>query len=371
MMTSNVKDNTGVKSSAAKMSLEEKLKLVPLDRAVFERDVTRVPSAPRTARSANSDKPSRKKLALFASVAALGACAALYWSFGADPAAQAPGAAKPAVSAAVPAAPSPAAVTSALTASGYVVARRQATVAAQITGQVRSILVSEGIKVSAGQLIARMDSSAMTSMVASASARRSGSFAQISGIDAELVAARATLGRYEELSVRGFTTRKDLEAARAQVAVLESRRAQANAEVSAAAADLQGARVQADQFNIYAPFAGTVIAINAQEGEIVSPVSSGGGFTRTGICTIVDMDSLELEVDVAEAHIARVAAGDPVEIALSAYPDVSYRGRVITVVPIADRSKASFKVRIEVLNRDERMLPEMVANVRFLKTQKR
>lgn len=371
MITSDVKDNAGVKGSAAKMSLEEKLKLVPLDRAVFEPDVTFAPSAPRTAQPVSSDKSSRKKLALFATAAALGTCAALYWSVSTGPAAKVPGAADPAVSAAATATSPPAAASSALTASGYVVARRQATVAAQITGQVRSILVSEGIKVGAGQLIARMDASAMNSMVASASARRSGSFAQIAGIDAELAAARATLGRYEELSARGFATRKDLEAARAQVAVLQSRRAQAMAEVSAAAADLQGARVQADQYNIYAPFAGTVIAINAQEGEIVSPASSGGGFTRTGICTIVDMDSLELEVDVAEAHIARVSAGDPVEISLSAYPDVAYRGKVITVVPIADRSKASFKVRIEILNKDERMLPEMVANVRFLKTPQR
>ncbi|HSG22576.1 MAG TPA: hypothetical protein VLA64_06400, partial [Azonexus sp.] len=129
MITSNVKDNAGIKGSAAKMSLEEKLKLVPLDRAVFERDVTWAPSAPRPAPSVSSDKSSRKKLALFAPVAVLGACAAVYWSFGTGPAAQAPGAANPAVSAAATAASPSVAVSSALTASGYVVARRQATVA--------------------------------------------------------------------------------------------------------------------------------------------------------------------------------------------------------------------------------------------------
>ncbi|GAB5352368.1 efflux RND transporter periplasmic adaptor subunit [Qipengyuania sp. 483] len=364
-MVSALDTKAVVKGSAANLSLEEKLKLVPLDGAQFERKSPSIPGAPKTVALADNDNPGRKKLALSAAAAVLGSCAVLAWSFQDHSAAQELGTVVQHASAS-PTTMRPAPVEGVLTASGYVVARRQATIAAQFTGQVASILVTEGMRVEAGQLIARMDSSALASSLASAGARKSGTYAQVAAVDAELGNARTTLARYEELAARGFATRKDLDASRAQVAMLEARGRQVRADVSAAAADLAGVQNTLSQYAIRAPFGGTVIAINAQEGEIVSPISSGGGFTRTGICTIVDMESLELEVDVAEAHIARVGEGDPVEITLSAYPDVRYEGRVITVVPIADRSKASFKVRIEVLNRDERMLPEMVANVRFL-----
>ena len=365
MTTISASKTQSVKGSTAHLSLEEKLKLVPLSGGASARETSFIPSAPPAVAVDNSDNSSRKKLALFATAAVLGTCVVAWVLWPSADTAQAPGAPVQA-STATPAPVRAAPPVSALTASGYVVARRQATIAAQFTGQVSSILVTEGAEVSKGQLIARMDSSAIMPGIASANARRSGSHAQIAALDAELVAARSSLGRHEELAQRGFVARKDLEAAQSQVAVLQARKAQARADAQAAAAELAGARITSDQYNIRAPFAGTVIAINAQEGEIVSPISSGSGFTRTGICTIVDMNSLELEVDVSEAHISRVSSGGLVEISLSAYPETKYDGRVVTVVPIANRSTASFKVRIEVLNRDERMLPEMVANVRFL-----
>lgn len=365
MTTISASKTQSVKGSAAQLSLEEKLKLVPLSGGVSGRESSFIPSGPAAVAVNDSDNSSRKKLALFATAAVLGTCVAAWAFWPTADTAQVPRSPTTAASAS-PVSSQAAAPVGALTASGYVVARRQATIAAKFTGQVSNILVTEGAEVSKGQLIARMDASSVMPGIASANARQSGSHAQIAALDAELVAARFSLDRHEELAQRGFVARKDLEAAQSQVAVLQARKAGARADARAAAADLAGARITSDQYNIRAPFSGTVIAINAQEGEIVSPISSGAGFTRTGICTIVDMNSLELEVDVSEAHISRVSRGDLVEISLSAYPDTRYDGRVITVVPIANRSTASFKVRIEVLNRDARMLPEMVANVRFL-----
>jgi RND family efflux transporter MFP subunit len=239
-----------------------------------------------------------------------------------------------------------------LVASGYVVARRQATVAAEVTGRLLEVRVEEGQQVRRGQILAVLEPTLARADVASARARAA------SG-DADFAEARRVLERTRALSEQGFASNAALTAA-------QSRYDQALAQRNAARSDAQRASAQLSRYEIRAPFAGVVVNKSAQPGEIISPVSAGGGFTRTGVCTIVDMSSLEIEVDVSEAYIARVSEGQRVEAVLDAYPDVIFPARVIATIPSADRSRATVRVRIGFDELDPRILPEMAIGVRFL-----
>ena len=258
---------------------------------------------------------------------------------------------------------------SVLQATGYVTARREATVSAQITGTLTEVLIEEGEHVQAGQVLARLEDTAQRAAVDQAEAARRAAQAQLAQANAQLAQDRRDVARAEELVGRQLVSRQAVELARtkveAQAAQVETQRRQ----VEVAAAAVAAARVQLGYCTVLAPFAGVVIAKAAQPGEIVSPLSAGGGFTRTGVGTIVDMDSLEVEVDVNESYINRVRAGQPTEAALDAYPDWKIPGRVIAIIPTADRGKATVKVRVGLDQKDARIVPDMGVRVSFLEAE--
>ena len=267
-----------------------------------------------------------------------------------------------------PSATGPAAATRSggLVASGYVVARRKATVASEITGKVVEVLVDEGNVVQAGDLLARLDSTLTESDLNLAKSRAVASEAAANAIAADLRDAERILARIQALQQKNFATEADLTKADARVAVLRAQQAQAQAQVQTARLDAKRAGEVLAQHHIRAPFAGVVVERSAQPGEMISPISAGGGYTRTGICTIVDMDSIEVEVDVNEAFIGRVRAGGPVTAVLDAYPEWTIPASVIAIVPTANREKATVKVRIGFKQKDPRILPDMGIKVTFL-----
>jgi RND family efflux transporter MFP subunit len=254
---------------------------------------------------------------------------------------------------------------SVLDATGYVTARREATVSAQITGTVTQVLFDEGDHVKAGQVIARLDDTAQRAALAQAQAQLESARALLTQADAQLAQSRRDVRRDEDLIGRNLVSQQAVEQARTQVdtgsAQVESQRRQ----IELAGANVRAAQVQLDYCTVRAPFTGVVIAKAAQVGEIVSPFSAGGGFTRTGIGTLVDMDSLEIEVDVNEAYINRVEPGQPVASVLNAYPDWRIPSHVIAIIPTADRSKATVKVRIGFDTKDPRIVPDMGVRVSF------
>ena len=234
---------------------------------------------------------------------------------------------------------SDASATSILDASGYVVARRRATVSSKMTGKVLKVFIEEGMYVEEGQILAQLDDSTMK--------------ADLNYSQSQLNEAKRIFNRTKELAKDELASQASLDAARASVEGLE---------------ELNAVRKQVVQdMKILAPFSGVVVYKAAQPGEMISPVSAGGGFTNTGICTIVDMDSLEVEVDVNEAFINRVKPGQPVITNLNAYPKWDIPSEVIAIIPTADRNKATVKVRIALLERDERVLPDMGSRVSFLR----
>ena len=234
---------------------------------------------------------------------------------------------------------SDASATSILDASGYVVARRRATVSSKMTGKVMKVFIEEGMYVEEGQILAQLDDSTMK--------------ADLNYSQSQLNEAIRIFNRTKELAKDELASQASLDAARASVEGLEA---------------LNAVRKQVVQdMKILAPFSGVVVYKAAQPGEMISPVSAGGGFTNTGICTIVDMDSLEVEVDVNEAFINRVKPGQPVITNLNAYPKWDIPSEVIAIIPTADRNKATVKVRIALLERDERVLPDMGSRVSFLR----
>ena len=229
--------------------------------------------------------------------------------------------------------------TSILDASGYVVARRRATVSSKMTGKVMKVFIEEGMYVEEGQLLAQLDDSTM--------------IADLNYSQSQLNEAKRVFNRTRELAKEELASQASLDAARASVEGLEA---------------LNEVRKQVVQdMKILAPFSGVVVYKAAQPGEMISPVSAGGGFTNTGICTIVDMDSLEVEVDVNESFINRVKPGQPVITNLNAYPKWDIPSEVIAIIPTADRNKATVKVRIALLEKDERVLPDMGSRVSFLR----
>jgi RND family efflux transporter MFP subunit len=252
-----------------------------------------------------------------------------------------------------------------LVASGYVVARRRATVAAEITGRVAEVLVEEGMAVTKGQLLARLDETLANTDLATANSRIDAATAAVAAIRAQLTDAERILRRTQDLAKSHLASEADLTRADTQVIDLRAQLARSEAELATARSDARHAAEMLGKHRIIAPFAGIVVDKNAQPGEIISPMSAGGGFTRTGICTLVDMDSLEIEVDVNEAYISRVRPEQAVKATLDAYPDWTIPARVIAIVPTADRAKATVRVRIAILSKDPRILPDMAVKVAF------
>ena len=256
-----------------------------------------------------------------------------------------------------------------LNASGYVTPRRRATIAAKITGRVTGVFFDEGTHVHTGQLLATLDDSDARKALDSAKADHDSANAAIADYEVQLKNARLLLHRADELEKAGVQSQEQLDNARTSADSLQARIALAKAQVQAAEARIMEAQQAVDNCTIRAPYDGIVVSKDAQVGEMVSPISAGGGFTRTGIATIVDMASNEIEVDVNEAYIARVKDGQPVTAILDAYPDWEIPARVRTIIPSADRQKATVKVRISFLKLDPRILPDMGIKVTFLGEQ--
>jgi RND family efflux transporter MFP subunit len=259
-----------------------------------------------------------------------------------------------------------------LNASGYITPRRRATIAAKITGRVTGVFFDEGTRVAQGQLLATLDDADVKRALDSAVADRDASQAAIADYEVQLKNAQILLHRAEQLQKAGVQTQEALDNATTAVDSLKAKIALAKQQVAAAESRIAVAQQAVDNCTIRAPFAGIVVSKDAQVGEMVSPVSAGGGFTRTGIATIVDMKSNEIEVDVNESYIAKVKESQQVTATLDAYPDKPIPSKVRTVIPTADRQKATVKVRITILNLDryDFILPDMGVKVAFLEELK-
>jgi len=253
-----------------------------------------------------------------------------------------------------------------LNASGYVTPRRRATIAAKITGRVTRVNFDEGMHVPEGFVLATLDDSDARRALDSAKADRNSAQAAIADFEVQLKNAEIELRRARQLLAAGVQTQEAMDNATMAADSLRAKIALAKEQVAASEARIGEAQQGVDNCVIRAPFDGIVVSKDAQVGEMVSPISAGGGFTRTGIATIVDMNSNEIEVDVNEAYIARVVPGQSVTAVLDAYPDWQIPSRVRTVIPTADRQKATVKVRISFLKLDPRILPDMGIKVTFL-----
>jgi RND family efflux transporter MFP subunit len=259
--------------------------------------------------------------------------------------------------------------TTVLDASGYVVARRRATVSSKITAKVVEVRVEEGMRVEEGQILALLDDATPRRQLALAEAELAASRSAVKEAAALLPEAEIHLGRARRLTAADVGTQAELDSAQARVDALQAGLETAREQVAVAERRLALRRQEVTDTIVRAPFSGVAISKDAQPGEMVSPVSAGGGFTRTGISTLVDMGSLEIEVDVNEAYIGRVFGDQPVEATLDAYPEWKIPGSVITTVPAADRQKATVKVRIRFQDLDPRILPDMGVKVSFLERQ--
>jgi RND family efflux transporter MFP subunit len=252
-----------------------------------------------------------------------------------------------------------------LNASGYVTARRQATISSKVTGKVTELLVEEGMKVSEGQVLARLDATNVVASLQLARAQLDSARTALAETQVRLREADQDLRRQTELIAKNVVARADFDHAEADAAAYKARLAQQQVDVTVAERTVTIWEQQLDDTVMRAPFSGIVTSKNAQPGEMISPISAGGGFTRTGICTVVDMLSLEIEIDVNEAYINRVEPGQPVEATLDAYPDWKIPCKVIAIIPTADRDKSTVKVRVGFDRLDPRILPEMSVKVAF------
>ena len=259
-----------------------------------------------------------------------------------------------------------AAPASVLDASGYVVARRQATVSSKLTGKVMELMIEEGSRVQEGQILARIDDTNIRTQLELARSQLDAARAQLTEVQVQLAEAERNLRRTRELADRKLVSQAALDTAQAEV---DSQRARLRSTQLNVTVAERGVAVQAQQLEdavVRAPFTGVITVKNAQPGEMISPLSAGGAGTRTGIGTLVDMESLEVEVDVNENFINRVQDGQSAETTLNAYPDWKIPSTVIAVIPTADRSKATVKVRIGLKLKDPRVIPDMGARVSFL-----
>ena len=256
-----------------------------------------------------------------------------------------------------------------LDATGYVVARRTATVSSKVTGKVAEIFIEEGQQVEQDQIVARLDDSNALKSFELSQAELLSAKAQVAETQARLTEAKLTLERNTELARKQLISAASLDKARAD---FESLRAQLNvrkADIAVSEKRLALQQQNLDDLILRAPFKGVVISKDSQPGEMISPISAGGGFTRTGICTIVDMNSLEIEVDVNESYIQRVRVDQYVQAVLEAYPDWKIPAKVIAIIPAADRQKATVKVRIGFQLSDPRILPDMGVKVAFMNAE--
>lgn len=253
----------------------------------------------------------------------------------------------------------------ALNASGYVTARRQATVSSKVTGKVVEVLLEEGMRVKEGQVVARLDDSNVKTSLAAARAAYESQKAVVEETRALLKRAELDLERTKSLAREQVATQADLDRAEADERSLRARLERQERDVTVAERQVQIWEQQLDDMIIRAPFSGVVTSKDAQPGEMISPISGGGRFTRSGIGTIVDMDSLEFEIDVNESYIGQVKPGQTAEARLDAYPEWRIPAKVIAIIPTADRSKSMFKVRVGFERGDPRVLPEMRVSVAF------
>ena len=258
--------------------------------------------------------------------------------------------------------------TAILQATGYVTARIQATVSAQITGTLTQVLIEEGEHVTKGQVLARVDDTQYRAGMLQAQAGLASAQATLVQYQAQLAQSKRDLTRNEDLVDRHLVSVQAVETARTQVDTLSAQVATQMKQIEVADANVKSAQVYIDYTTVHAPFSGVITAKAAQVGEVVSPLATGG-FTRTGVGTIVDMDSLEIEVDVNEAYINRVQANQPAMATLDAYPDWQIPAHVIAIIPTADRSKATVKVRVAFDQKDPRILPDMGVRVSFQSKQ--
>jgi RND family efflux transporter MFP subunit len=254
-----------------------------------------------------------------------------------------------------------------LNASGYVVARRRATVSSKVTGKVMDVLIEEGHPVKAGQVVAHLDDTQARAGLNLAKAQLAAAQKAMAEDQAKLAQAEVTLKRREALLKDQVVGKAEVDDAQSVVDSTKARIAYSEQQLGVAERQVELQKTNLDDTVVRAPFGGVVISKDAQPGEMISPVSAGGGFTRTGIGTIVDMLSLEIEVDVNETYINRVAPGQKVEATLDAYPDWRIPAHVITTIPSADRQKATVKVRIAFESLDPRILPDMGVKVAFLR----
>jgi RND family efflux transporter MFP subunit len=253
-----------------------------------------------------------------------------------------------------------------LNASGYVTARRQATVSSKVTGKVVEVFIEEGMQVKEGQELARLDAAFAARGLALSQAEAAAAGSALEETRVRIREAQLDYERAEKLAHSEISSRADLDRARAQLDAVRARLNAQSDQLTTARRNVDVQQQTVEDTIIRAPFDGIVVSKDAQPGEMISPVSAGGGFTRTGICTIVDMASLEIEVDVNEAYINRVSPNQRVEAVLDAYPDWKIPAHVITAVPTADRQKATVKVRIAFDQRDQRILPDMGVKVTFI-----
>ena len=253
-----------------------------------------------------------------------------------------------------------------LNATGYVTARRAATVSSKFTGRVVDVYVEEGMQVAAGQVLARLDASTPERTLRLAQAEAAAASSSLHETRVRINQAQLDMNRASSLHSQQIQSSADLDRARAELNALQARLAAQQDQFAVSQRHVQLRQQDVDDTVIRAPFAGIVVSKNAQPGEMISPISAGGGFTRTGICTIVDMDSLEIEVDVNEAYINRVTSNQRVEAVLDAYPEWRIPAHVITVIPTADRQKATVKVRIAFDVKDPKILPDMGVKVAFI-----
>jgi HlyD family secretion protein len=257
-----------------------------------------------------------------------------------------------------------------LNASGYVTARRQATVSSKITGKVVDVLVEEGMEIHEGQVLAHLDGATLSKQLALAESQLDSQRRSLTETEVRLKEAELNRKRVRRLKEQGISTQADVDAADAAADSLKARLEVGRQDVTVSERLLALRRQDLDDTIIRAPFSGIAVSKDAQPGEMISPVSAGGGFTRTGICTLVDMKSLEIEVDVNESYINRVRPGQQAVATLDAYPDWQIPARVIMPVPTADRQKATVKVRIAFEALDPRILPDMGVKVAFLNDEK-
>ena len=251
-----------------------------------------------------------------------------------------------------------------LNASGYVITRLDATVSSKITGKVMEILVEEGMRVEKGQILARLDSSNVETSLRLAEAQLASAKLNLAETEPMVKHTESEMNRLNALGTRAVSI-SEISRARADAGMERAKLERLKADITVAERQVDEWKQQLDDAIIRAPFAGVVTTKDAQPGEVISPMSAGGGFTRTGICTLVDMASLEIEVDVGESFINRVKAAQPVEATLDAYPEWKIPGKVIAIIPTADRQKATVKVRVAFEKLDPRILPQMGVKVAF------